>query len=384
MKRATRLLIVIPILLPLLGCVGIEEAPPRPDPQPELPEEIARELPETPEEEREPVLPERPPLGELLPSGMSLVTKGGEPVKRRGDFDGDGREDTVYLAVSGDSTALDALGAEERLYETDESGSRESRLLLRLASREDLLLNPGDFLLLAEFSTLPLMAEPEESRGDTENRDSSERGEVIAGDLIYLRFEDRQQQRHLLFSVDPLYKTPHRYLFLTDSVTGFFVRDVDGDRRSEVVHVETTVSAGGVEESFYTLYQFRRRELERSARVPVVERTNELFQEIRTLLISGDRELLMRRHTADSGRKIDRYFLPLEASPISQVPGVEFVYVPELRSNPFDLAEKPPELETEILLLAGGEEQLYRVRIGFVVEPRRGPTPLLLPAVNSD
>ena len=377
MKSRTGLPLVTLLLSSLLGCASVEEAPSVPEPPPEINRKIAQEAPETSREDTQPEAPERPSPEELIPGDMTLVTEEGETVARRGDFDGDGRADIAYLAVSGESGPLDLLGSEERLYRTEETGSRHSRLLLRLASGEDLLLNPGDFVLLAEFSTLPLTVEsgePNAAAGAPE----------VEGDLVYLRFEDREQQRHILFSVDPLYGTPHRYLFLTDSVTGFLVRDVDGDRRSEVVHVETNVTAGGFEESFYTLYQFRRRELERTARVPVVERTNELFGEVRRLLIAGEREVLLRRHAIGASQEIDRYFEPVQGMPLSLLRGVEFVYVPDLRSNPFNLAQKEPELETEILVLAEGEEQLYTVRVGFFVEPRTGPILRLLPLRASD
>ena len=339
--------------------------------------------PEEPDKEEEPEISveERPAIDTLLPEGMRFVTEDGAPAVRRGDFDSDGRADDAYLAVTGDPVALELLAAEERLYEQDGTNVRDSRLLLRLASGEDLLLNTGRFILLAEFSSLPISPGDPGARGD-DSTSGAQGKQAPPEALLYLRFEERDRQRHLLFSVSPIYKTPHRYLFLTDSATGFFVRDVDGDGEREVVHIETTVSAGGLEESFYTLYQFRRRELERRARVPVVERTNTLFQELRRLLIAGERELILRRYTG--GGNLEQYFEPREARPISEVLDVEFVYVPELRSNPFNLSEKSPELRTEILILAGGEEHLFGVRIGFLVEPGAGPTLRLLPVAESN
>ncbi|MFW6337607.1 MAG: hypothetical protein ACOC25_01675 [Alkalispirochaetaceae bacterium] len=378
MKLRTLLLLLPFLLLVFFGCATVEEPPPAGDSAEETaepPAQTAEPEPEEPRRREEPeiTVEERPAIETLLPEGMRFVTEEGAPAIRRGDFDSDGRVDEAYLAVTGTPVAVETLAAEERLYSEEETTLRDSRLLLRLASGQDLLLNPGRFLLLAEFSSLPISSGEPTGRGDSTpsgERDSSEA-------LLYLRFEERERQRHLLFSVNPRFKTPHRYLFLTDSATGFFVRDVDGDGRREVVHIESTVSAEGLEESYYTLYQFRRRELERRARVPMVERTNDLLQELRELLMAGERELLLRRYTG--GGDLEQYFDPREARPISELTDVEFVYVPELRSNPFNLSRENPELRTEILILAQGGEELYGVRIGLVVEPEAGPRLRLLP-----
>lgn len=368
MKLRARSLLLPLLLAVLLGCATIEEAQDAQEPAPAQSLRTAAPEKSHVEEREEPELTvqERPPIESLLPDEMRLLTEEGSPALRRGDFDSDGREDEAYLAITGDPVDLRLLAAEERLYQQEPADFRDSRLLLRLASGEDLILNTGELLLLSEFSSVPLAAE--------------EREPLDA--LIYLRFENREKQRHLLFSVSPIYKTPHRYLFLTDSATGFLIRDVDGDGNREVVHIETTVYPSGFEESFYTLYLFRGRQLERRARFPVVERTNELFQELRRLFIAGERDSFLRRYT-DNGN-VDSYFVSLGTRPISQVLGVEFVYVPELRSNPFNLSQRNPDLRTEILVLAQGEEQLYGVRVGFVVEPEGGPKLRLLPVDESN
>lgn len=350
-----KLTLVFAIIALLASCAS-EPPPVAPQPPPEPPPEYLEPPQAEREEPPEPEEAPRTPVEALLPGGLRLVLEGEDPARRRGDFDGDGREDTAYLAVSGDTRELEALGLQQNLY-----GSRrqpiEALLLLRLASGEDLLISPGRFLLLSRFSALPV---------------------APRGSVVYLRFEEREQQRHLLFAADPTFKTPQRYLFVTDTARGFHVRDVDGDGEQEILHIETALTGTGVEESYFTLYQFHGGELERRSRFPLVSRSNALFSEIRRLLLAGEDEPLLRRHTVGGG-EIDAYFAAADGTPLSELSERAFVFAPEIRANPFNLAEEEPLVTTEILIISESREHIYEITLAIEVAPGGSPELKLLP-----
>ncbi|MFP4329698.1 MAG: hypothetical protein ACLFP6_03165 [Spirochaetaceae bacterium] len=354
-----KLLAALALLSLLASCLSppVDEPPEgRGEPEPRQPAElrpVEREEEDEQEEPEEEIA--RTPVDSLLPPGMALVLESGSAAVRRGDWDADGEEDLAYLALSGAPVELDELGLQANL-----SGStrdrREPLLILRLASGEDLLVRPGSFLLLQEFSSLSV---------------------APRGSLVYLRFEEREQQRHLLFGADPTFKSPQRYLFVTDTRRGFFVRDVDDNGEEEIIHLETELTPRGIEESYFTLYQFHRGTLQRRSRVPLVERTGELLTEVRRLLLAGEDELLLRRYARGDG-DIDAYLLPADATPLSELRDRSFVFVPDIRSNPFNLADSRPTVTTEILVISGGEEHIFEITVALRVEAGENPELKLL------
>ena len=364
-------------LLLLVACgTGPESSVPPPPSEPVVTKEVEKatsDFASSTPESKESATPPPKSAAELLPEGLTLVTESGAPARRLGDFDGDGGEDAAYLAVRELPSTIRELNSEKRLFEGSAGSTGELRLLILLATGEDLLLKTAEVTLLAEFTTLPL------TRGGKESGSSARPQKE---DLVYLRFENREGQRHLLFAIHPEFKTPHRYLFLTDSATEFLVRDVDEDGVSEVVHVETVVTAGGMEESYFSLYQFSDRALRRQSRMAVVERTNALLEKLRRHLLAGEVELLRERLLSESDRSLDDYFKAIDGTPLSKLGEVEFLFVPKVGTNPFDLTKPKAELRTEILVVVDGTERLFEIRIGFLVEPETGPTLELLPISN--
>ncbi|MFW6216080.1 MAG: hypothetical protein ACOC45_09035, partial [Alkalispirochaetaceae bacterium] len=55
-----------------------------------------------------------------------------------------------------------------------------------------------------------------------------------------------------------------------------------------------------------------------------------------------------------------------------------FVFVPDIRSNPFNLADSRPTVTTEILVISGGEEHIFEITVALLVEAGENPELKLL------